>query len=126
MKYVIRPAAKEDIVRQFRYYLLQDAFKAATGFLDAVEESIEAICKTPHAGASKQLKNPTLSGLRFRAVKGFEDILIFYIVQSDALRVVRVLQGDGTSRKFSNGRKITTRRNENALVPTHGSVSSPL
>jgi toxin ParE1/3/4 len=47
----------------------------------------------PHIGAPRQFKNPLLSGLRSWAVKGFEDILIFYVVQTDALRVVRVLHG---------------------------------
>jgi toxin ParE1/3/4 len=73
--------------------LLEDAFEAANRFLEAVDESIEAICQTPQIGAPKQFKNPSLSGLRSWAVKGFEDILIFYVVQPDALRVVRVLHG---------------------------------
>ena len=93
MKHIIRPAAKDDILRQFRYYLLEDALEAATHFLDAVDESIEAICKRPNIGAPKRLKNPILSGLRSWAVKGFEDVLIFYVVQPDDLRVVRVLHG---------------------------------
>ena len=93
MKHTIRPAAKDDIVRQFRYYLREDALEAATRFLDAVDESIEVICRMPHLGAPKLLKNPIFSGLRSWAVKGFEDILIFYVVQPDALRVVRVLHG---------------------------------
>jgi toxin ParE1/3/4 len=93
VKHVIRPAAQEDIVRQFRYYLLAGAEKTATNFLDAVEESIDAICRLPHIGAPKILKNPTLAGLRSWGVKGFEDILIFYVVRPDALRVVRILHG---------------------------------
>jgi toxin ParE1/3/4 len=71
----------------------RNALEAATRFLDAVDESIEAICKRPHIGAPKPLKNPILSGLRSWAVKGFEDVLIFYVVRPDALRVVRVLHG---------------------------------
>jgi toxin ParE1/3/4 len=93
VKHVIRPSANDDILRQFRYYLLEEAFEAATRFLDAVDESIEAICQMPEIGAPKQFKNPVLAGLRSWAVKGFEDILIFYVVQPDALRVVRVLHG---------------------------------
>lgn len=93
MKHVIRPAAEEDIIRQFRYYLLSGAEEAATHFLDAVEESIDAICRMPHIGARKPLKNPDLAGLRSWGVKGLEDILIFYVVQPDVLRVVRVLHG---------------------------------
>ena len=93
MKHIIRPAAKDDIIRQFRYYLLEDALEAAVRFLDAVDESIETICQMPNIGAPKAVKNPILSGLRSWAVRGFEDILIFYVVQPDALRVVRVLHG---------------------------------
>ena len=91
MKHIIRQVAKDDIIRQFRYYLLEGALEAATRFLDAVDESIEAICQMPHIGAPKPVKNPILSGLRSCAVKGFKDILVFYVVQPDALRVVRVL-----------------------------------
>ena len=67
--------------------------EAANRSLDAVDESIEAICQMPHIGAPKPLKNPVLAGLRSWAVRGFEDILIFYVVQPDVLRVVRVLHG---------------------------------
>ena len=100
MKHVIRPGAKDDILRQFRYYLLEDALDAATRFLDAVDQSIEAICDMPHIGAPKLLKNPALSGLRFWAVKDFEAMLIFYIVQPEALRVVRVLHGKRDIKKI--------------------------
>ena len=47
----------------------------------------------PRIGAPRPLKNPILVGLRSWAVVGFDDILIFYVVQPDALRVVRVLHG---------------------------------
>ena len=93
MRHVIRPAAKEDILRQFRYYLIKDALEAANRFLDAVEGTIDAVCRMPLIGAPKSLKNPILSGLRSWPVKGFEDVLIFYIVQTDTLRIVRVLHG---------------------------------
>jgi toxin ParE1/3/4 len=93
VKHVIRPAAQEDIIRQFLYYLLAGAGEAATRFLDAVEEPIDAICRMPHIGAPQLLKNPNLAGLRSWGVKGFEEILIFYVIQPDALRVVRILHG---------------------------------
>ena len=93
MTFIIRPAGREDILRQFRYYLLEAAPDTATRFLDAVDESINAICAMPNIGAPKPLKNPTLSGLRFWPVNGFENILIFYLVQPETLRVVRILHG---------------------------------
>ena len=93
MKYVIRPDAKDDIIRQFRYYLLADALEAATRFLDAVDESISQLCRMPESGAPKRLKNPLLAGLRSWPVKGFEQVRIYYIVEDKVLRVVRVLHG---------------------------------
>ena len=93
MKHVIRPAARDDILRQFRYYLLEDAFDAAERFVEAVNHSIESLCRMPKMGAPKRLKNPALTGLRSWAVQGFEDIRIFYTVQDDVLRVIRVLHG---------------------------------
>jgi toxin ParE1/3/4 len=93
VKNVIRPTAKDDILRQFRYYLLEEAFDAAESFLDAVDSSIEALCKMPEMGAPKPLKNPVLAGLRSWAVRDFEDIRIYYVIQKDVLRVVRVLHG---------------------------------
>ena len=43
MKHVIRPAARDDILRQFRYYLLEEeAFEVAEEFVSAVNASIES------------------------------------------------------------------------------------
>lgn len=63
MRQVIRPAAKNDIIRQFRYYALQDAFKAADRFLKAIDDAVEAHCKMPLMGAPRPLKNATVTGL---------------------------------------------------------------
>ena len=93
MKHVIRSTAKDDIIRQVRYYLLEEAFDAADQFIDAVDESIESLCRMPEMGAPKQFNNTILAGLRSWAVKGFEDMRIYYVVQDDVLRVVRVLHG---------------------------------
>ena len=97
---VIRPNAKDDILRQFRYYLLKEAFDTADSFLAAVDESISTICTMPEMGAPRQFKNPMLAGLRFHPVKGFEDILIFYVAHPDALRIVRVLHGKRDLKKI--------------------------
>lgn len=94
MRHFIRPVARDDIVRQFRYYLLvAEAPEAGLRFVDAVDETIRAICATPLVGAPKQLRNPILSGLRSWAVKGFKGILVFYVVEPDCVRIVRVLHG---------------------------------
>lgn len=43
MKHVIRTLAKDDIIRQCRYYLLADALDVAFKFLNAINESIERL-----------------------------------------------------------------------------------
>jgi hypothetical protein len=80
----------------------------------------------PEIGAPKLFKNPALVGLRSWPVKSFEDILIFYIVQPDALRVVRVLHGKrDTSGKSSDGRRTMKPVSENALVRANGAMNIP-
>ena len=93
MRFVIRPAAKDDVTRQFRYYLLRDAVDAGMSFLDAVDDCIEAICLMPLISTAKIVRNKALAGLRFLPVKGFDAILVFYIVQKNVVRIVRVLDG---------------------------------
>jgi len=100
VKHLIRPAAREDILRQFQYYLLNDAPDVATRFLEAVDESIAAICSMPQMGAPRLFKKASLAGLRSWPVKYFDEILIFYIAGAQQLRVVRVLHGKRETKKI--------------------------
>ena len=68
---VIRPRARDDIIRQFRWYLVErNAADAAFRFVDAVEESVEQLGRMPHMGTPRPLRNPALQGLRVWAGKG--------------------------------------------------------
>ena len=94
MKHTIRPAARDDILRQFRYYLVnQDRPEVANRFVEAVDKTVEKILRTPNAGAPKQLFNPLLAGLRSWPVEDFEDIRVYYLTEKDEVRIVRVLHG---------------------------------
>lgn len=94
MKSVIRPRARDDITRQFRWYLVErDAPDAAFRFVDAVEESVRQLLRMPEMGAPREIRNPVLKGLRAWPVKEFEEFLIFYVAQEDTVRVIRVLHG---------------------------------
>ena len=62
MKDVIRPRAQDDILQQFRWYLVeQDAPDAALWFLEAVEASVEQLLSMPHTGAPRELRDRTLT-----------------------------------------------------------------
>ena len=90
----IRTSAREDIVRQYFYYMIEkDAARAAERFLESVQSAIESLCRMPGAGAPKILENPLLSGLRSWPVDGFPAMRIYYIHSGDDLRIVRVLHG---------------------------------
>jgi plasmid stabilization system protein ParE len=94
VKKVIRPRAQDDILRQFRWYLIeQDAPDAAFRFMEAVEASVEQLLSMPYIGAPRELRNQALEGLRFWPVKDFDDFLIFYVVVEDSVRVIRILHG---------------------------------
>jgi plasmid stabilization system protein ParE len=90
----LRTAAREDILRQFIYYLVEkDVALVAQRFLDAVESTIESLCRMPEMGAPKFFDNPKLAGLRSWPVSGFSAIRIHYLYARDELRIVRVLHG---------------------------------
>lgn len=79
MNIFIRTSAREDILKQYFYYLIEkDAAIAAERFLEAVESSIGLLCRMPGAGAPKVLENARLSGLRSWPVRGFTAMRIYY------------------------------------------------
>lgn len=92
MNRVIRPAARADIIRQFRYYLLdRQAPDAALRFLDSVEKTIGEVVRHPAAGAPRRM--PALPGLRSWPVAGFDEIRVFYVATEQSVSIVRVLHG---------------------------------
>jgi toxin ParE1/3/4 len=94
VKFVIRPLARNDILRQYEYYLIEkDAGPAAQRFIPAVQAAVAQLCNTPEIGALKSLGNARLAGLRSWHVKGFPDIRVYYLVAKETVRVVRVLHG---------------------------------
>ena len=94
MKHVIRSAASDDIIRQFRYYLVdQDRPQVASRFLEAVQRTINDIVRMPNGGAPKILSNEALADLRSWPVQEFEDIRIYYLAKEGLVRLVRVLHG---------------------------------
>jgi toxin ParE1/3/4 len=92
LKAIILPAARDDILRQFRYYLVeQDKPKVAERFLSAARRT--TVHPDPQGGAPKRLSREALRGLRSWPVKGFEDVRVYYLAHEGAVRVVRVLHG---------------------------------
>lgn len=92
MKRFVRSAARQDIQRQFRYYLVEeDAPEVAMRFMDAIEEALAAIVRSPGVGSPRFFSN--LPGLRSWPVPAFEDIRVYYLETNESIRIIRVLHG---------------------------------
>lgn len=91
---VYREAAADDLVRQFRYYLVDlDLPEIATRFREAIEQTVRSLSDHPLIGPHIQSNEPRLRELRSWPVVGFEAIRIYYLWTEDTLQVVRILHG---------------------------------
>jgi plasmid stabilization system protein ParE len=94
VKVLYRQTASDDVARQFRYYLVdQNLPEVAVRFRDAIRRTIESLRQHPLIGARYHLSTPQLHNLRSWPVAGFEAIRIYYLLDSGAIHVIRVLHG---------------------------------
>jgi plasmid stabilization system protein ParE len=94
VKVLYRQAARDDVIRQFRYYLIErDLPEVAVRFRSASRATIEFLGKHPLVGARYRLGHSQFHNLRSWPVAGFEAIRIFYLAEDETLHIVRVLHG---------------------------------
>ena len=87
MKVFYRRTASDDVVRQFRYYLIDQSLpEVAVRFRDAIRRTIESLSEHPLVGARCHLSSTHLQKLRSWPIAGFEAI-------RGAIHVIRVLHG---------------------------------
>ena len=101
MKVLYRQTASDDIVRQFRYYLLTaEAPEIALRFREAVRRTIQSLSQNPNVGPRYSSGNPRLQNLRSWPVSGFEAIRIYYALDADAMHIIRILHGKRDVRRI--------------------------
>jgi len=94
VKVLYRQAATDDIVRQFRYYLVeQNRPDIALRFREAVRNTVNSLQTHPFVGARYRSRKPEQRNLRSWPVAGFEAIRIYYTTDRDAIHVIRILHG---------------------------------
>ena len=104
MKVAFRQAASDDVVRQFRYYLITlNLPHVAVRFRTAVRQTIQSLQQHPLVGPRYRSNNPQLQNLRTWAVTGFEVIRIYYLVDEDTLRIIRILHGKRDVKRILEG-----------------------
>jgi plasmid stabilization system protein ParE len=103
-----RQAASDDVVRQFRYYLVTlNAPEVAMRFPDAVRSTVEWLCRHPFGGPRCRSASPQLEDLRSWPVAGFEAIRIYYVPDEDAIRVLRILHGKRDIRRILGRERLS-------------------
>jgi toxin ParE1/3/4 len=101
VKVLYRQTASDDIVRQFRYYLLTaEAPKIALRFREAVRRTVQSLSQNPHVGPRYSSSNPRLQNLRSWPVTGFEAIRIYYALEEDGIHIIRILHGKRDVRRI--------------------------
>jgi toxin ParE1/3/4 len=94
VKVSYRQAARDDVVRQFCYFLVTlDLPDVAVRFRTAVRQTIQSLQQHPLVGPRYRSSNPQLPTLRTWAVAGLEAIRIYCLVDEDTLRIIRILHG---------------------------------
>ena len=86
----ITPRANLDIDEHVSY-LLERNDTAALRLFDAIRLTAAQIARMPSIGHQYSTEIPDLKELRKIPVKSFKNYLIFYFVEADTIRIVRLL-----------------------------------
>lgn len=90
LRAVIRPAAVKDICEHHARIALEQPF-AAEKFVDAIDETMDALCTHPELGRECGFRSPALAGTRRTLVRGFRMFILFHRTVGDDLVLERVL-----------------------------------
>lgn len=75
-------------------WIARDSVDAAERFRDAALGTIERTSAFPEAGSRFETSIARLGRLWWRRVDGFPNHLVFYSIDDDAIRIVRVIRGE--------------------------------
>jgi len=101
VKVSYQQTARDDLVRQFRHYLVGlNLPEVAVRFRDSVRLTVQSLRQRPRVGPHYRLNNPQLQNLRSWPVAGFEAIRIYYVLEEDAMRIIRILHGKRDVRRI--------------------------
>ena len=87
------PAVIGDDLPGIYAYIARDNPAAAERVLDAVEATFAQIAAEPESGVQYPTRIPRMKAMRMFPVSGFNNYLIFYRTEGDAVRVLYVVHG---------------------------------
>lgn len=80
-------------VNEHAAFIADADLDAALRYLDAIEATVEFLCKCPEAGGKVPTTSPETNGLRAKLVVGFSNYVLLYRVSEERLDVLRVVRG---------------------------------
>ncbi len=89
----VRARARRDILSNAEYLEEHGGLETALRFLDAIQNTFEALARMPKMGASCAFRSPALRHIRRWPVKGFENWLIFYLARRNGVEIVHLIHG---------------------------------
>ena len=88
----VRHDAELDAHGYFEYIRERNP-EAAFRFLDAIDETVEALASQPLVGRLRRFRGKDLKNIRSWRVNEFENYLIFYRVTVEEIEVLRIKHG---------------------------------
>ena len=89
----VHARARRDILSNAEYLEEQGGLETAQRFLDATQNTFEALARMPKVGALCTFRSPALRHIRRWPVKDFENWLIFYLPRRNGVEIVHLIHG---------------------------------
>jgi len=106
LKISIARLRRDDLTRQFRYYLVAlDQPVLAVRFKKAVWETATLLKRWPHIAPIYESRNSEYPSLRSWPAKGFEATRLYFRLQPEGIFVIRILHGKQNVRKILSRHK---------------------
>ena len=87
------PAVIEDDLPDIYRHIARDNPSAAERVLTAIETTFTHLVQQPEIGVLYPTRNPGMRDVRMLPVSGFNQYLVFYRLEGDAVRVLHVVHG---------------------------------
>ena len=89
----IRPRAIVDIEEHAEYLEEHAPPEVPVRFRAAIMDAFNYVAQMPGAGARRKVRNSVLSNLRIWVVPGFNNYIVFYVMEGETIDVIRVIHG---------------------------------
>jgi toxin ParE1/3/4 len=90
---LLRARARRDILQNAGYLEDQGGVELAGRFVDATQDTFDALAPMPKAGIRCEFSKPALKRVRRWPVKGFENWLVFYLPRRNGVEILHVIHG---------------------------------